>query len=314
MKNLGSLLSLLGFLFLGILTGCEEVPVVNLPPDLADESISVDENTPPGTLITSLQANDPEQAELTYTLLSQAPFEAFELNSIGELRVASGVTISYEDQTAFTLEVEASDGSESGSGTISVLVNDLPEIFEIELRPDAAEGQDAILYSLAPNNNYGDHHQFNAQAWTNSGTPQTMRSLIKFNLEEIPDSIKIEAIELSLYHFVASNNPGHSQIAGSNESKIQRVLEPWQEATVTWNTQPSTSDVDEVTLPASTSDTQNYESIDVTGLIMGPTGIKLVNHGFMLSLKTEEYYRSMVFASSDGPESLRPKLVIKYID
>lgn len=315
MKNTNPQLSFFGLMLLIFIVSCEEEePVINLPPDLSDESISVDENTPPGTLIASLQASDPEDGSLTYTLLSQSPFEAFELNSIGELRVAAGVTISHEDQTEFALQVEASDGSDSDSGTIRVLVNDLPESFEIALRPDTKEGQDAILYSLAPDNNYGDHRQFNAQAWTNGGTPQTMRSLIKFRLDDLPSHAEIESAALSLYHFVASNNPGHSQIDGSNESTIKRVLDPWQEATVTWNTQPATTDMDAVTLLASTSETQNYESIDITGLMIDAEGTRLPNHGFMLSLKTEEFYRSLVFASSDGPEDLRPKLVIRYID
>ena len=189
------------------------------------------------------------------------------------------------------------------------------ENFEITLRPNGEQGKDAILYDLQPDNNYGAHPQINAHAWTNGGTPQTMRGLLQFDFSDIPESAIIEQVNLSLYHFVAAKNSGHSQLSGSNESVLQKVIESWNEETITWNNQPAITSIDEVTLSASVSEDQNYTEINVTNLVIDSNQQLLDNFGFMLSLKTESYYRSLVFASSDAEaEELHPKLVVQYLD
>ncbi|WP_422361359.1 DNRLRE domain-containing protein [Reichenbachiella sp.] len=196
-----------------------------------------------------------------------------------------------------------------------IVVKLLPEGFtSVTLKPDSEQGVDAILYDLQPDNNYGNHPQINALAWTNSGQPQTMRSLIQFDFSIIPPQAKIEGALLSLYHYVASANPGHSQISGSNESILQRVVEPWVENEVTWNTAPATTAEGEITISSSNSSDEDYLNQNILGLLVNEPTKELFNHyGVMLSLKTESHYRSLVFASSDAPESnLHPELEIIY--
>lgn len=187
------------------------------------------------------------------------------------------------------------------------------ELDTLVLQPDGTIGKDAILYDLKPDNNYGTHPQINAQAWTNSGRPQTMRGLLQFDLSDLPDEVTIVKIYLSLYHHVANNNPGHSQLGGSNVSSLERVSEAWDENTVTWNSQPPTDDTNTMTIPASVREDQDYLDLDVTNLMVDSNGNLLDNHGFMLVLKTELHYRSLVFASSDVADAAkRPKLVVLY--
>jgi PKD repeat protein len=102
---------------------------------------------------------------------------------------------------------------------------------------------------------------------------------------------------------------------GENESYLQLITEEWDEETVTWNNQPSITTEDQVYLPSSTEPEQDYTNIDVTVLVSKMYNEPENYHGFLLRLITEEYYRCLLFASSDymvNPE-LRPKLEIVYI-
>jgi len=121
-------------------------------------------------------------------------------------------------------------------------------------------------------------------------------------------------IKNAVLYLFAFNSPDgqHSQLDGSNASVIQRITQEWDENTVTWNNQPATTEVNQVNVPASSAPDQNYE-INVTQLIQDIIYDPENGHGLMLKLETESYYRSLIFASSDNPDtSLHPKLVIEF--
>ena len=182
---------------------------------------------------------------------------------------------------------------------------------EIVLQP-GAEGKDAILSGNSPDANNGNHINNYAIAWTYSGTPMYLRAIFEFDLSSIPTNAYITEVKLSLFYVPTSYGAGeHCSEDGPNECFISRVIEPWDESTVTWNNQPSVSDENQVLLPASTHVEQDYKNIDVTGLVqdMFDNG----NNGFLLKLKNESHYRRLTFGSSDcEDETKRPKLVIKY--
>jgi hypothetical protein len=80
---------------------------------------------------------------------------------------------------------------------------------------------------------------------------------------------------------------------------------------VTWNTQPQTTTVNQVLIPSTTSSTQNFIDIDVTQLVSDMINNPASSFGFLFKLQTEQYYRKLVFASSDHPvDSLHPKLEV----
>lgn len=183
----------------------------------------------------------------------------------------------------------------------------------LTLRPDAASGKDAYIRDLSPYTNYGSHTDYSAHSWTNGGIPVTCRSLLEFDLSSIPSGSIITTAKLSLYHSYNSSNSGHSSQSGSNEAVLQRITQNWDEQTVTWNNQPSTTNINEVTLGQSTSNNQDYLDIDVTGLVQDMIYDTSNTGGFLLKLKTESHYRSMKFASSDNIDSnLHPMLVVSY--
>jgi type IX secretion system substrate protein len=120
--------------------------------------------------------------------------------------------------------------------------------------------------------------------------------------------------ELSLYAWDATNGFGqHSSLSGSNEAWLRRVTSPWNESTVTWNTAPSSTTTNQVSVPGTSNPLQNYVDMDVTVLVQDMVNDPANSHGFLLREKTESYYRRMNFCTSDHPNSqLHPKLSITY--
>lgn len=182
------------------------------------------------------------------------------------------------------------------------------------LQPDEEFGKDAYLRSLSPSTNYGNHPDFSAHAWTNQGMPVTVRSIIHFDLTLIPKEAAINEAILYLYSYDSPHNGTHWPRSGPNEAILCRVLSTWDENTVNWSNQPTTTEQNQVFLPTSTYPIQDY-LVDVTRMVQDMVDHPEENHGFLFRQVTEDYYRRMLFASSDHPNpSLRPKLVITYLD
>jgi hypothetical protein len=183
----------------------------------------------------------------------------------------------------------------------------------IILQPDGSHGKDAYIDSRSNNNNYGSHPDFAAISWTNGGTGVDVRGLIDFDFSSIPAGVTINSASLSLYSYDSPANGTHLTLSGSNESVLSRVTAFWDEYSVTWSSQPSTTTQNQVFLPASTDSIQDYLNINVTNLVQDMINDPNNSHGFLLKLATEEYYRRMIFASSDNPDpKLHPKLEICY--
>jgi len=183
---------------------------------------------------------------------------------------------------------------------------------------------DALLGSYSSQTNYGNRAQLSAGAWTISGQPNLLRSLLKFDIPSKPKDYKLLLARLFL--FAETTTPmygqgtynaeplGHSQLSGSNEWFLLPVLSPWSEDTVTWATQPGTMPDNQILLPPSHSSTQDYENIDITHLVQTclDTG---VNYGFLMKLKTEVYYREVTFHSRKAENlDLRPRLDLYYAE
>ncbi len=182
------------------------------------------------------------------------------------------------------------------------------------LQPDSINGKDAYLDDIS---GVGQPNcpEFNACAWTIQGNPVLERALIDFNLSALPANATIMSAKLTLYNNPNSSNGfqngEHSHISGSNASVLQRITSPWLES-VDWANQPTTTNVNEVVLPQDTAPHQDY-TINVTQLVIDQINNPGNSFGFMLKLQTEQFYRILVFASSDHPNSaLWPKLEITY--
>lgn len=186
----------------------------------------------------------------------------------------------------------------------------------LTLQPDPASGKDAFIndFPTHRNLNFGTNDQLSAHAGTTSGSPFIVRGLIEFDLSTIPTGMKVDSAFLSLYAYTGSGAYGtHRNSSGSNAVWIQKVTSAWNEMAVTWNNAPSTTSVNQVALPASTNNTQDYLNISVTNLVDDMYQNPSSNFGFQLMLQNEAFYRTLNFYSSDANDSLkRPKLVVYY--
>lgn len=185
----------------------------------------------------------------------------------------------------------------------------------LTLQPDPSSGKDAVLHGLSSqrNLNFGSNQQFVANAWTFSGEEAQIRSVIDFNLSSIPASATILSAYLQLFAWDSNSGMGqHSTESGENSCILQRITSDWNEQTITWDNQPTTTMSNQIEIPYSYYATQNY-ILDVTKLISDSKNNPNESFGFMLKLKNETSKRRMNFASSDHPNpQLRPKLIIVF--
>lgn len=179
------------------------------------------------------------------------------------------------------------------------------------LQPGPAEGMDVSITTYYPDEGRPEYELFRSMAWTHSGTPASHRCLIKWDLSIFTPETTILEAKLDLYF--ATWAPNYQPHTGDNASYLLRVTERWEEYEVTWITQPATAWADAIILPTSTSPDQDYTDIDVTSQLQRMIAHPDSNNGFMLRLLNEQYYRCMLFASSDHPDPLlRPRLRIIY--
>ena len=184
----------------------------------------------------------------------------------------------------------------------------------LHLKPNATDGKDAYLSSSMPSTNFGTHEEFSGDAWTCGGNPCYGRGLIEFDLSSIPVGSSIVSATLNLKANPNPLNGGGIAMQGQNESVIRRVISTWTEGAVAWNTQPNTSTQNEVIIPESVSSFQDYPSIDVTMLVQDMVNDPANSYGFQIRLVNEVYYASMIFASSDYPDSAKwPEITIDYL-
>ena len=185
----------------------------------------------------------------------------------------------------------------------------------ITLQPGPEEGKDAAVSSEGPGNIPGDRESVLSATWTYYVDLMLIRNYLAFDLSSLPENSIITDARLSLFYNPTDPHESWDYHTGENNLYIQRVTSEWDEHTVEWSNQPSTTIDNRVKLPPSTSPTQDYLDIDVTDLIIDMTGSTVENHGFMIRMVDElNYYKSVVFASSDhANSSLWPKLVLTYL-
>lgn len=180
------------------------------------------------------------------------------------------------------------------------------------LRPGPSDGLDTEVRDNMDWPKWDDD-DFIANAWTANDEYFIQRSLLKFDLSQIPTGKFIVSAKLSLFCNTIS---GHHQLhAGANSCYLLTVVEPWDQYSVHWSNQPTATMVDAITLPQSVSQTQDYPNINVTDQIDFFYNNLEQNYGFMLKLIEEYTYSAMVFASSNHIDhAKRPMLEVIYAD
>jgi hypothetical protein len=215
------------------------------------------------------------------------------------------------------------------SGSTFNVVDNGDGTFTATLQPDASNGEDVHVYKREgspdiANTNFNDVPELDISAWTVNGAPATLRAYLRFaELSKIPSTAKVLSATLYLYGVSNSlvspqgnsNYPGSPyNVYGSNSCIIESVTGPWEQSTLTWNTQPGAADTVHISIPHSTTQ-WNYDVVLDNVRTIAAKGIKYPakNYGIRISLASEVYYRNMVFSSSEASDpALRPKLVVVY--
>ena len=191
----------------------------------------------------------------------------------------------------------------------------------LELQPGPEDGKDAMISNLEPDKNFGDYKYFETTFLTEPvlAVMRSNRSLIYFDMDSLPKSASIQKVILRLtYDLPVPFNdsiyikPDPSTGVEFYGAVLQQVIEPWDEHKVTWNSQPKTTEFNQVFIYPFILNT-NVIEVDVTGLFVNPSANMLPNWGMLFRLWPRDEFPGFRFASSDYAEPyMRPKLIIQY--
>lgn len=246
--------------------------------------------------------------------------------------IVSVVLLSCKKENAVpaSQSIAATDGTEqvlaSENGVATVTQSTIGSNVTLTLQPGNLDGQDAMIADyqsgIYDNTNYGQVIDFPALTWTAGGIPTYRRSLLKFTqLSYIPANAIIVSAKLTLFGVTdVTKAPdctqGNSTYTGgysSNPTFIKQVDSPWNENTVTWNTQPHLSGAQVTVTPTSQQWNENKVITLPNSWVQTWISGANANNGVMLQLQAENPYTSIVFGSSEAATAgKRPKLVIKY--
>ena len=172
----------------------------------------------------------------------------------------------------------------------------------ITLQPDAA-GIDTGIESVFPTNNYA------LLSYTGIGNSAStiVRTYIEFDLSSIPADVRITDADLKLYQY---NTIGPDNfIIG-----LHKVTSNWDESTITWNLQPTSSTDAEVTSNI-TVGTITWKSWDIDTLVQSWLDGDITNYGMVLKDTDESSVNTIAyFWTSDytTDATKRPILEIDY--
>lgn len=157
----------------------------------------------------------------------------------------------------------------------------------------------------APASNFGASVFLDVRSLVGVGA---VRSVILFDLSEIPLGSIIVTAELWLYYYrYWVNNPA------GRTMDIHRCLETWAEMTVTWNNQPDHDPTIESSLTVPSSPNR-WMTWDVKNLVQNWVNGTYDNYGLKLKDRDEDNpnEREVRWYSKEWTE-LRPYLLVEYI-
>lgn len=174
---------------------------------------------------------------------------------------------------------------------------------DIVIQPDGNAGEDTWVDSSDGATVHGgeDHLFFGGNC-----SDGELRLYIRFDLSALTSASVVEQARLEFYMFGQNGYMDY-------DYDIFCVTESWDEATLTWDTQPTCESTAAVTFPG-TSWQGNYGSWHaITGLdalvkywIDNPDQ----NHGMVIQPTSSFYGTPYLYSSEHSTESMRPRLVI----
>jgi len=188
----------------------------------------------------------------------------------------------------------------------------------ITLQPGASDGVDSYMDEINPTTNYGN----STQMYVGHGITDGYRtnSLVKFDYSAIPKGSRIDEMEMTLYVISVS----------ADDVYAYRVLVPWTEGGVTWNSRDGANNWSGAGCNGSGTD-RDTSHFDYLPILSGCTGYYTWtfsnggqtmmqshfenNQGILLTdnLNGTGSARTVVFATSDNASASNwPKMVVDY--
>ncbi|MCZ7571633.1 MAG: DNRLRE domain-containing protein [Ardenticatenaceae bacterium] len=161
--------------------------------------------------------------------------------------------------------------------------------------------QDSWVNQGAAGTNYGTDEVLNVGRVSDQKSQYNLRTLVWFDLSELPHGATILTATLELYQVRAG---GAERYSISPEA----IFEPWDELKVTWNSMPQAFSVGD---PASTLDySSGWKKWDVTRSVQNWTVGEIRNYGLMLR-GDGDTLGLRVFGSRESKTP--PRLTIEYV-
>jgi hypothetical protein len=150
-------------------------------------------------------------------------------------------------------------------------------------------------------------------AGTYYGEPTTIRALLKFGMDTLPQNAEIKSAKLTLYSNPTPLNGqnGQANSGTDNSLLIQRVTSAWVASEVKWAQQPSVTTQNQIIVPHTNVSFEDIVDLDVTQIAKDMQ--QNVNYGILIRLQHEDPYNFRIFCSSKNEDtSKHPKLEIEY--
>jgi len=138
------------------------------------------------------------------------------------------------------------------------------------------------LLVIRPDTNMVESAELLLYAGNYSGLPNANRVTIKFDLKSVPDGATIELAYLSLY-FNNTSIYGTEHV-GDNGFVIQRIISPWNQYSICWNSQPTTTEKHQVFVSKSILPNQDFQNINVTELVQDMVNDPINSFGFFIKI------------------------------